>query len=221
MLTVESFAGLGALRGVEVDEIWHLEEEGGLACFVYAKVAVYAFVACCVAVEGEDGVEDEKAEEAEYKKEEDADVEDAAPGEAVVTGATCLGVMETVLIVDGIEEVIGGVVLVGDETTANGRESGLAVVPVDGTKAGEGGGGRVTAVVGGEFGGDEVGVPGGEGRILAFFSGKAVEDHGAAVGQHRRARGVAGSVCRIGGVTGMDGVEVEVAAAGEIGRAHV
>ena len=210
-MTVETCAGLGACRGVEVDEIRYLEEEGRLTCCVYAKVAVYEFIARCVAVEGEDGVEDEKAEEAEYEKEEDAHVEDAAPRETVVTDTACLGVMETVLIVDGIEEVVGGVVLVGDEAAADGGEGRFAVVLVDGTKAGEGGGGRVTAAVGGKFGGNEVGVPGGEGRRFAFFCGEPVEDHGAPVGQRRWAQwGM--TVCRVGGVTGMDGIEVEVAA---------
>jgi len=65
VLTVESCAGLGTLGGVDVDEFWHLEQDGGLTCSVYVGVAVYTLVACFVVVEGEDGVENEDAEEAE------------------------------------------------------------------------------------------------------------------------------------------------------------
>jgi len=92
--------------------------------------------------------------------------------------------METVLIIDGIKEVVGGVVLVGDETAADGGKSGLAVVLVEGAKAGDGGGGRGPVAVDRKFGGDEVGVPRGDGGGISVLRGEAVEDHGAPVGQH-------------------------------------
>ena len=83
-------------------------EGGALTSGVYAEVAVYACIACFVAGEGNDGVENEEAEEAQDEEDEDADVEEAALGEAVVMDAGGLGVMETFLVVNGIEDLLRG-----------------------------------------------------------------------------------------------------------------
>ena len=127
-----------------------------MACCVYVKVAVYAFIAWCVVVEGEDGVEDEKADEAEADKDEDADIKDAPPREMVITDVVRLGVMETILVVNGIKEVVGGIVVVGDETPTDGGEGGLAVVPIEGTTPGYGGGSNGAVAVTRGSRGDEM-----------------------------------------------------------------
>ena len=58
-----------------------------MASSVYPDVEV-----ACLVVEGEDGVEDEEAEEPGDEGEEDRDVDDATPGEgALVTFEAALG----------------------------------------------------------------------------------------------------------------------------------
>ena len=148
LVIVETCTGLGARGGVKVDEVGHLEEDGGLARCVYVDVAVHAVVSCFVEVEEKDGAEDENIEETEYEQDEDADVEDATPGETVIMDAACLGVMEAVLVIDGIKEVVCGVVLVGDKTTTDGGESGFVIVLIEGSQAGGGGGGTGTVGIG-------------------------------------------------------------------------
>lgn len=112
---IEARTGEGLVGSVGVDEVGHVEENGGLAGAIDADIASDLGIYLFVLVESDNGVADEEGEETEEKEEDDGDIDDATPGEGVIVGMVRTMVVEEVVVVGGVELVLGGVIGVRDE----------------------------------------------------------------------------------------------------------
>jgi len=120
VVTVEARAGKGILRSIRVNEVGHIEEDGGLAGGIDTNIASDLCIYESVFVETQDGVCNEEGENTEEKEKKNADVEDAAPWKGMVVGMMWTMVVEEVIIIGGVELVLGGVIGIGDDAVLVG-----------------------------------------------------------------------------------------------------
>ena len=122
--------------------------------------------------------------------------------------------MEHILIIGRVQLVHGRIILIGDQPTSRGRKRGISIgqpsifgIELCGNEGRSGAGDGGVTKIGREFGREKVGITDTDGWGGLFFAvvigSEAVEDHGAACGEHGGGReGEAGErrVAECGGI---------------------